>query len=126
MPRDDRDDPFDDIFREIERMMNEMMGGGFEMEVESGGQADTHVDVQEYDDEIRVVADIPGVEKEDITLKCDGEALTIRAESDRRSYDEHVPLPSRVDEHSATATYNNGVLEVVLEIIEDSADIDIE
>jgi len=27
MRRDDRDEPFDDLFREIERMMNEMMNG---------------------------------------------------------------------------------------------------
>ena len=27
MRRDDRDEPFDDLFREIERMMNEMMSG---------------------------------------------------------------------------------------------------
>lgn len=130
MRRDDRDDPFDDIFREIERMMNEMMGGDFDVQMESEGSTrvstDTHVDVQEYDDEIRVVADIPGVEKEDITLKCDGKALTLRAEGDRRSYDEHVSLPTAVDEHSASATYNNGVLEVVLEKTDDSADIDIE
>lgn len=130
MRRDDRDDPFDDLFSEIERMMNDMMSGDFDREMESAGgptaSTDTHVDVQEYDDEVRVVADIPGVEKEDITLKCDGKALTIRAESERRSYDEHVSLPSAVDEHSASATYNNGVLEVVLETTEDSADIDIE
>jgi HSP20 family protein len=130
MRRDDRDDPFDDIFREIERMMNDMMGGDFDVQMEAEGgpsySTDTHVDVQEYDDEIRVVADIPGVEKDEITLKCDGKALTIRAESERRSYDEHVALPTAVDEHSASATYNNGVLEVVLEKTEDSADIDIE
>lgn len=132
MRRDDRDDPFDDLFREIERMMNEMMGGDFDMHVEHGGGgqtgfgSETHVDVQEAEDVVRVIADLPGVEKEDIDLKCDGEVLTISAASDHREYDERVQLPAQVDEHSATATYNNGVLEVKFEKSDESADIDVQ
>ncbi|WP_135829656.1 Hsp20/alpha crystallin family protein [Halorussus halobius] len=133
MRRDDRDDPFDDLFREIERMMNEMMGEDFDMRVErgtgggsTGFGTETHVDVHETDDEVRVVADLPGVVKEDIDLKCDGEVLTISAASDHREYDERVRLPAQVDEHSATATYNNGVLEVTFEQSDESADIDVQ
>ncbi|WP_135852209.1 Hsp20/alpha crystallin family protein [Halorussus salinus] len=134
MRRDDRDDPFDDLFREIERMMNEMMGEDFDMHVERegtpGGETgfgtETHVDVHETDETVRVIADLPGVEKDDIDLKCDGEVLTISAGSDHREYDERVRLPTQVDEHSATATYNNGVLEVQLDKGEDSADIDVQ
>jgi HSP20 family protein len=134
MRRDDRDDPFDDIFREIERMMNEMMGDDFDMRVERGGGGggqtgfgtETHVDVHEADDSVRVIADLPGVEKGDIDLKCDGEVLTISAASDHREYDERVRLPAQVDEHSATATYNNGVLEVQFEKSDESADINVQ
>ena len=138
MRRDDRDDPFDDLFREIERMMNEMMGENFDMHVERGpsgpagpgGQTgfgtETHVDIHETDDGVRVIADLPGVETDDIDLKCDGDTLTISAASDHREYDEQVRLPAQVDEHSAAATYNNGVLEVRFEKSEDSADIDVQ
>jgi HSP20 family protein len=131
MRRDDRDEPFDDLFREIERMMNEMMGaesGSADMHFESsaGFGSDTHVDIHETDDEVRVVADLPGVEKDDIELKCDGKVLTISAASERREYDERVSLPVRVDEHTAAATYNNGVLEVTFDRTDDgSADIDV-
>jgi HSP20 family protein len=129
--RDDRDDPFDDIFREIERMMNEMMGGqgDVDMNVDFGGDAgfgtDTHVDVHETETEIRAVADLPGVEKADIDLACDGQVLTIDADGDRRQYTERVRLPAPVDEHSASATYNNGVLEVVFDRANDATDIDV-
>ncbi len=127
--RDDPRDPFDELFREIERVMNEMIGGstnvGFST-ADPGFGSDTHVDVHERDEEIRVIADLPGVEKEDIRLKCDGRVLTISADSDRRTYDERIDLPARVDETSARASYNNGVLEVVLEREERSADIDVE
>jgi len=128
--RDDRDDPFEDLFRQLERMMNEMVGeGNVDVEgVSPGGTdfgGDTHVDVHRTDDDVRVVADLPGIEKEAIDLTCDGEVLTISAGSGHRDYEERVSLPVRVDEHSATATYNNGVLEVVFDPLEDSADIDL-
>jgi len=126
---DDRDDhdPIDDILNEIERVMNEMMGE--DVHVDRGGAAgfgsDLHVDVYEEDDHLRVVADIPGVEKDAIDLKCDGEVLTISASSDRRDYEERIRLPVRVEEHSASATYNNGVLEVTFDRANGSADIDL-
>ena len=130
MRRDDRDDPFDDFFQEIERVMNEMMGGSFDMDVEVGanpaGFGDhTHVDVQETDDDVRVVADLPGVDKEEIKLTCDGDVLTISARSEYREYDERIRLPAPVDEHSASATYNNGVLEVTLERTDGTTDISV-
>ena len=129
MRRDDRDEPFDDLFREIERMMNDMMSGGnvnFESNVDSGFGSDTHVDVHDTDEEIRVIADLPGVEKANIELECDGKTLTISARSDHREYDERVSLPRRVNEHTASATYNNGVLEVVFEPAENSSGISLE
>ncbi len=130
MRRDDRNDPFDDLFREIERMMNEMMGSdAVDVNVERGPAGfgtDTHVDIHEDDDEIRVIADLPGVEKDDIRLRCDGQVLTISASSERRQYDERIRLPDRVDETSAEATYNNGVLEVRLNRSDRSTDIHVE
>ncbi|MXR52461.1 Hsp20 family protein [Halovenus sp. WSH3] len=134
MRDDDRDDPFDEFFDEIERMMNEMMGpnANFHFEHNSGragesdhGGHDVHLDIHERDDEIRVVADIPGVEKEAIDLQCDGETLQLDAGNGERRYSERISLPGRVDEHSASATYNNGVLEVVFERLDDSTSIDV-
>jgi HSP20 family protein len=127
MRRDD-DDPFDEFFREIERMMDEMMGAEGDVHINrdgATGDADLHLDVHETDDEIRVVADIPGVEKESIDLKCDGTVLTIEADAEVKAYSERLTLPSRVDEHTASATYNNGVLEVTFDREEDSADIEL-
>ena len=121
------DDPFDDLFRQIERMMEGVMGGmrgggSFDAEVAT----DTHVDVREYDDRVTVMADLPGVSKADIDLQCDGRTLSIAASTETRHYDERVPLPVAVDETSATARYNNGVLEVTFERAEGSADISLE
>jgi HSP20 family protein len=127
-----RDDPFDDLFDQIERMMNEMMGGQADVSMNVGGNTDvgfgtgTHVDIHEEEDQLRAVADLPGVEKDDIEITCDGQVLTIRASNDRREYEETVQLPARVDEHTASATYNNGVLEITFDRQDDATDIDVE
>jgi HSP20 family protein len=123
MRRDDRDDPFDDIFSEIERMMEEMTGG-----VDAGGAgfgSDAHVSIYETDEAVRVVADMPGVRKEDIEIKCDGRHVTVSASTDVSDYRERIELPARVDEHSASATFNNGVLEIEFDRTDRSADIDL-
>jgi len=119
--RDDRDDPFDDFFEGIERMMDEMTGDDA-----AGFASETHVDVYDEDTELRLVADLPGVRKEDVELKCDGEILTITAAGSRREYDERIRLPARVDEHSAAASFNNGILQVTLDKVDDSASIDLD
>jgi HSP20 family protein len=131
MRDDDRDDPFEDLFSEIERMMNEMMGGDAQFHFEQHGDdrsedgRSVHMDIHESGDEIRIVADIPGVDKEDIDLQCDGTTLDLSATGTEREYRERVSLPARVDEHSASATYNNGVLEVIFERADDTTSIDI-
>ncbi len=132
MRDEDRNDPFDEFFSEIERMMNEMMGpeANFRFEHSSGRSseqtgANMHLDIHESEDEIRVIADIPGVDKEEIELQCDGETLQLEADSGERRYDERISLPARVDEHSASATYNNGVLEVIFERKDESTSIDV-
>ena len=124
MDRDDRDDPFGDFFAEIERMMNEMANGA-PADEDAGFGSETHVDAYTSEDSVRLVADLPAVSKDELSLQCDGEALTISAVSDRREYDETVELPAPVDEHSADATFNNGVLEVSFDRDDDSASIDV-
>jgi HSP20 family protein len=123
MRRDDRDDPFDDIFSEIERMMEGMAGGIDAPDAGFGG--DAHVSVYETDEEIRVVADLPGVDKEDLRIKCDGRNVTVAAATATSEYEERIQLPGRVDEHSASASFNNGVLEITLDRTDSSANIDL-
>ena len=123
------DDPFDDLFRQLEDFVEDVVQGGG-VQAPGGpagpGAGDTHVDVHEYDDRITVIADLPGVEKADIDLTCDGNVLSIHAENDNRRYDERVHLPGSVDAESAGATYNNGVLEVRFDRAGGSASIDVE
>jgi len=69
------------------------------------------VDVMEVDDEVWVIAELPGVPKEKIKVKVNPEKVIIRAEGDRKYYKE-VELPAKVDPDTAKASYRNGVLEI--------------
>jgi HSP20 family protein len=112
---DDSDDPFDEFFSEIERMMG---GDGF--------GDDAHVDLRETDEELVVLADLPGVEKDALTLRCDGDTLTVRVSTNAREFEERIRLPTGVDEESATASFNNGVLEVRLQKVDRGSDINLQ
>ena len=116
---DDRKNPFERMLENAADAMDAMMGpyGSVNLTISSSRQStgsDVPIDVTESDKQIRVVADLPGVADDDIDLTVRGRRLRIRAESDRREYDERVRLPGRVDTESASASYNNGVLEVTL------------
>ncbi|MBS7639164.1 MAG: archaeal heat shock protein Hsp20 [Candidatus Bathyarchaeia archaeon] len=72
------------------------------------------VDIINTDGEIRVIAELPGVEKEDIKLHGTETTLTISVDTPQRKYYKEVELPERVDPKQAKSTYKNGVLEVTL------------
>jgi len=71
------------------------------------------VDVIEDKDEIWVIAELPGADKDKIKVKIIDNKLIIRAEGDKKYYKE-IELPAEVDPDSAKASYKNGVLEIRL------------
>jgi len=73
------------------------------------------VDVIEEEDKIRVIAEMPGVEKEKINVRATEDTLIIRGSDDNKKYYKEVNLPVKVKPESAKAVYRNGVLEVSLE-----------
>jgi HSP20 family protein len=72
------------------------------------------VDTIEEDETIKVVAEVPGVEKDEIGLDCTEKTITISVDSATKKYYKTVEFPSDVDPTSAQASYRNGVLEVTL------------
>ncbi|MEM0359127.1 MAG: archaeal heat shock protein Hsp20 [Candidatus Hadarchaeales archaeon] len=67
---------------------------------------------------IRVVAELPGVSRSDIDLRVEEDRLVISAERGEWKYHKEVELPYKVDPKSADATFENGVLEVILRRLE--------
>ncbi len=97
----------------IREFGNVRPGGEAEI-VEVSEAREPLVDVFEEDDRVKVVAEVPGVDKKDIKLNATEETLTISVDNPQRKYYKEVELPAKVDPKSAQASYKNGVLEVVL------------
>jgi HSP20 family protein len=72
------------------------------------------IDVINTDGEIKIVAELPGVEKENIKLHGTEKSLTISVDTPERKYFKEVELPALVDPKTAKSIYKNGVLEVTL------------
>lgn len=72
------------------------------------------VDIVETNGEVKVVAELPGVEKNDIKLHGTEDTLTISVDTPQRKYYKEVRLPAKVHVKETKSTYKNGVLEVTL------------
>jgi HSP20 family protein len=111
---------FDDFWSEPWLAPRREIAGGFWPQV----------DVTETDDEIKVSAEIPGVEPKDIEVSVENGTLTIRGEKKyereekekgqyrmERSYgafERAIELPVEVDESKAKAEFKKGVLRLTL------------
>ncbi len=78
------------------------------------GSREPLIDVQESDKQITVIAEIPGVSKEDVDLEVTNDSLIIRVDNPERKYYKEVNLPDEVDQESGDAKFNNGVLSITL------------
>ena len=72
------------------------------------------VDIVDTNGEVRVVAELPGVEKSDIKLHGTEDSLTISVDTLQSKFYKEVDLPAKVKVREASSSYKNGVLEVVL------------
>ena len=89
------------------------------------------LEVSEKEDVIHVKAEVPGVRKEDIKVKIDGDRLSISAEHKQESDEKKngkvvksefhygvtsraITLASEVDAAKSAASYENGVLQLTL------------
>ena len=70
------------------------------------------VDVIEDESGVKVVAELPGVEKEDIKLYATVRGLTISVDNMDRRYFKELEFESEIDRGSAKSSYRNGVLEI--------------
>ena len=70
------------------------------------------VDIFDEDKHVLVVAEMPGVSEEDITLELKDDILAISAEKGQKKYRKEVLLPASFSSEQLTRTCRNGVLEV--------------
>ncbi len=68
---------------------------------------------------VKLVAEMPGVEKSDVKVLVQDKTVDISAEHGEKKYHVNVPIPYKVDENSAKALYTNGILELVFKLAKD-------
>jgi HSP20 family protein len=72
------------------------------------------VDVINTNGEIKVIVELPGVEKEDIKLQGTENKLTISVDTSERRYFKEIEMLAKIEPKKAKTSYKNGVLEVTL------------
>jgi HSP20 family protein len=79
------------------------------------------IDVLEAEETVHIIAEMPGIEKENIVLNATDLILDIETIDGNPKYSERVEMPVKVDPQSAKATYKNGVLEVTFKRLESNS-----
>ncbi len=72
------------------------------------------VDVLDEGDRLVVIAELPGIEAENIHIEVDEDILELTAEAKDRKYSKELLLPSAVEADSMESSYRNGILEIRL------------
>ena len=123
-------DPFSALRREMDRLVDSF---GREFGWPAAGQPSTmapSIDVSETDSEIKIEAELPGVDQKDVEVIVADNLLTIkgekRAEKEEKKKDyrlversyggfaRSITLPFSAEPDKANATFRNGVLTVTL------------
>jgi HSP20 family protein len=138
------DDEFDVMWEHMDRLMESALKGtgadplvyGFSMRTGADGRPmvqefgnvprsgnvplDTScreplTDIVEDEDKIRVIVELPGVDRQSIDLRPEGRELNISVDSGRKKFCKRLELPCEVKADGASAEYRNGVLTVVMD-----------
>lgn len=72
------------------------------------------VDVFDETDHVKIIAEIPGVKEEDITIRLERDKVSISCHVPERKYDKQLLLPC-VPKGEITKTYKNGILEILID-----------
>jgi HSP20 family protein len=119
-----------DIFGQLERLRRDL--NRFAASIRSTDQLPDQddnwtppVDITERDDALYLVVDLPGLERDDIDLHVDAEAVTLQGERTRAETGNHIRLERPagrfrrsfrigvpIDPSGVQATYRDGVLQI--------------
>ena len=127
------DDPFIRLWNDVDRLFGDVMHGTRGTGPggrQPAGTIGLPLEVAETGAELRVVAELPGVEEKDVSVELVGDALTIRGEkrteeerkdesyhlAERRygAFSRTLRLPFAAEADKVQATFKNGVLTVTV------------
>jgi len=122
--------PFLTLHREMNRLFDDVVSR-FEVPSVFGRGATgawPSIEVVPSDKDVKVTAELPGLEEKDVEVLVNEDVLTIRGEKKAQSEDKErgfseryygrferaIPLPFEVEEDKAEASFENGVLTLTL------------
>ena len=104
-------------FREIAQMQTEM-GRLFDGLFDGRGRGSEGwipaLDVWETDTDVVYAFDLPGLTESEISIEVADDTMTVTGERRHGSFSRAVGLPAGVDDSKIAASYENGVLEVLV------------
>lgn len=124
-------DPFLSLHQQVERLFDDF-AQNFHLTPErfGPGVAVPQMDVSETDDNIKIEADLPGVDEKDVTIEMSDNVLTIRGQRKDEHEEKHkdyrvverasgsfsrsLTLPYEVDPDAIKAQFSKGVLAVTI------------
>jgi len=127
-------DPFLSLHREVNRLFDDAFRG-FDSRLPAlgrfssfGGSGWPNVEISDGEKEIRVTAEVPGLEEKDVEVLLEDGVLTMKGEKrsetedkDRQfserfygRFERRIPLGYEVEEDKVSADFKNGVLTVTL------------
>ncbi|HUT80130.1 MAG TPA: archaeal heat shock protein Hsp20 [Candidatus Bathyarchaeia archaeon] len=78
-------------------------------------QEESLIDAFIEDKTVRIIAEMPGVDKNDIEIKATETKVTLRANNGTKDYSAEKELTVKIKPKSAKANYKNGILEIIFE-----------
>jgi HSP20 family protein len=73
------------------------------------------MDVIKEKDKVRVLVELPGVQKSEIDVRAVDVWLDISVDTEDKKFSKHIELPCPIRSDSVAASYRNGVLEVTMD-----------
>ncbi len=132
--RDDERNPFLSLHREVNRLFDDVFRG-FDSRLPALGRFSSfgrggwpNVEVSDDEKEIRVTAEVPGLEEKDIEVLLEDGVLTLKGEKRSETEDKErqfserfygrferrIPLGYEIEDNKVRADFKNGVLTVAL------------
>jgi HSP20 family protein len=130
------EDPFYAFRQEMDQVFDNFFGRGFGLTpfgsnfMEGFGEFNPRVDVTENDQEVKITAELPGLEEKDIDVSLSNDMLTLKGEKKAEqedkgenyyrmersygSFQRSIQLPAEVDGDKVEATFKKGVLNITL------------
>ena len=98
--------------REFGNVKSPFAGRGIFEQPSLSAEREPLVDVSSTDKEVKIVAEMPGINKQNIRIDAYDNYVEIKSDDPNRKYHKTIEVPEDIDLESASSNYNNGILEI--------------